>query len=209
MGCNGIIHMNLRESLLYPPHIAQTSPHLNPSHFYVGASASGVLSNASAPHHHLAERPGILRLPEGTFLLGGKAYSPVTVDSRHPDVMGDFNRGKYVKTVGKGAFQGCKKLKSVTVGKSVRTIGSKAFYKDGKLKSVAFKGKSVKKVGSKAFKGISKKAVIKAPKSKKKAYQKRVRKAGAPKSVRVKWRHPGMKRSRAFRSMREALFTVV
>ena len=67
--------------------------------------------------------------------------------------------------MGKSAFSGCKKLKTITV------------------KSTKFKSG---KVGSKAFSGIAKNATFKCPKSKLKSYKKLFKKAGAPKNAKYK-----------------------
>lgn len=109
------------------------------------------------------------------------------------------------------AFNGCKKLKSVTIGKNVKMIGNKAFYKCTslkklvlpasmaklgkkafygctKLKSISIKSKKLKgqSVGAQAFKGIHTKAVIKVPKKQKKTYQKWLRKKGITKLMKIK-----------------------
>ena len=83
-----------------------------------------------------------------------------------------------VTEVEAGALQNLKKLKSVTIGENVKTIGKNAFRGCKKLKKIIFLGKKVKSIGSKAFDGIAKKAKITCPKAKKKAYQKLVKKSG-------------------------------
>ncbi len=91
-----------------------------------------------------------------------------------------------VTSIGSGAFSGCSKATSATVGKNVTKIGSKAFYNCKKLAKITIKGTKLKSVGSKAFKGISKKASIKVPKSKLKTYKKLLNKKGQASSVKVK-----------------------
>ena len=73
--------------------------------------------------------------------------------------------GKKVKSIGKAAFSGCKKLRSVTLKTAKLTSG---------------------KVGSGAFKGIHAKAVVKVPKSKYKSYKTMLKKKGLPSKVKVK-----------------------
>ena len=68
-------------------------------------------------------------------------------------------------SIGKNAFKGCKKLKTITI-------------KSGKLTK-----KSIRKG---AFKGISSKTVIKVPKKKLKAYKKLFRQKGLSKKVKMK-----------------------
>lgn len=66
---------------------------------------------------------------------------------------------------GKSAFQGCKKLKTIT-------------FKTTKL--------TAKKVGTKAFKGTPAKATVKVPKKVKKAYKKWLTKKGISKKAKIK-----------------------
>ena len=77
-------------------------------------------------------------------------------------------------------------MAKAVIGKNVVTIGKSAFSGDSKLKSITVKGKALKKVGKQALKGINKKAVIRVPKSKKKAYQKLFKGKGQKKTVKVK-----------------------
>lgn len=65
------------------------------------------------------------------------------------------------------AFYKNKKLAKVIIGKNVSKIGKKAFFGDSKLKSVTIKSKSLKKVGAKAFANTHKKLKIIVPKKKK------------------------------------------
>nr|MCR5542581.1 leucine-rich repeat domain-containing protein [Eubacterium sp.] len=72
---------------------------------------------------------------------------------------------KTVKKIGKEAFSGCKKLRTLTI-------------KTTKLKK--------KTIGKNAVKNINKKAKVKVPKSKKKAYRKILKKKGLPKTAKIK-----------------------
>ena len=90
-----------------------------------------------------------------------------------------------VTAVNTGAFQNCKKLKSVVIGKGITSIGTKAFSGCKSLKKITIKSTKLKKVGKNAFKGIHAKAVIKAPKAKLKAYKKLLKKKGQGKKVRI------------------------
>ena len=69
-------------------------------------------------------------------------------------------------------FSGCKELKKITIPSGVKTIGKKAFYGSSKLKTVTFKSTKIKKVGSKAFCKIKKGATIKLQKKNKKSIKK-------------------------------------
>lgn len=91
-----------------------------------------------------------------------------------------------VTSIGKKAFKGRKKLKSVTIGSNVKVINKKAFAGCKKLKKVVVKSKILKKVKAKAFKGINKKASFKVSRAKLKKYKKMIKKGGAPKSAKFK-----------------------
>ena len=100
-------------------------------------------------------------------LKGNKKMTSVTI-------------GSNVKTIGSGAFMNCRKLTRVTVtAKGLTSIGKNAFKGDRKLKTVDLrKVKALKKAGKGAFQGTSKKVTVKVPKQKKKAYRKLLKKAG-------------------------------
>ncbi len=77
-----------------------------------------------------------------------------------------------VTAIGSKAFQGCKKLSSVSIGKYVKTIGKQAFYQCKKLKKITIKGTALKSVGKNALKGIYSNAVILCPKKQMAKYKK-------------------------------------
>ena len=64
-----------------------------------------------------------------------------------------------------------KKATKAVIGKNVSKIGKKAFNGDGKLKSITVKSRKLKMVGKLALKGINKKAVIRIPEVKEKSLQ--------------------------------------
>ena len=88
--------------------------------------------------------------------------------------------GANVTKIGAKAFAKCTELKSVNVkSKKLKTIGKQAFAGDKKLTRFKMKvNKKLKTVGKKAFKGVSKKCKLFVPKNKKKAYKKTLRKGG-------------------------------
>ncbi len=141
------------------------------------------------------------------YKVDNKATSKITIPSA---VSMDGVKFK-VTDISDNAFNGCKKLKSVTIGKSVTTIGNKAFskctslkkitlpvgitkigkkafYGCKKLKTITIKSKKLnsKSVGAQAFKRLHKKAVIKVPKKQKKAYTKWLKKKGITKKMKIK-----------------------
>ncbi len=85
-----------------------------------------------------------------------------------------------VVSINTKAMKGDRKLTTLTIGKNVKNIGRQAFYGCKKLKTITIKtsqltSKSVKK---KSFKGIAKRAKIKVPGKKIKSYKKLFRARG-------------------------------
>lgn len=93
-----------------------------------------------------------------------------------------------VTSIAKNALKGNKKLEKLSIGTNVKQIGKNAFNGCSKLKSIVIKSKKLtaKKTGSKAFKGINSKATIKVPKNRLEQYKKLVKSKGAGKNVKVK-----------------------
>lgn len=79
-----------------------------------------------------------------------------------------------VTSIASKALQKKTRLKKVVIGSNVSSIGKNAFYGCKKLKTIQIKTTKLtaKKVGKNAFKGINKKAKFKVPAKKKKLYQK-------------------------------------
>lgn len=91
-----------------------------------------------------------------------------------------------VTAIADQAFAGQKKATKAVIGANVTKIGKKAFYGDSRLKSITVKGKKLKTVGKQALKGINKHAVVRVPKAKKNAYKALFKGKGQKKSVKVK-----------------------
>jgi len=91
-----------------------------------------------------------------------------------------------VTSIEEGAFKNYKKLKKVVIGKNITTIGKTAFYGDKKLKTITIKSKKITSIGKKAFKKISTKATIKCPSSKLKKYKKLLKKSGISSKITIK-----------------------
>ena len=87
-----------------------------------------------------------------------------------------------------GTFAGCTSLTSITIGKNVKKIGKNAFTGCKKLKSIIIKTKKLttKTVKKGAFNGISKKVVVKVPKSKYKTYKKLLPAKGLKKAAKIR-----------------------
>jgi len=92
-----------------------------------------------------------------------------------------------ITSINVDAFKKYKNLTSVIIGANINTIASNAFNGDKKLKSITIKSKALKKVGRNAIKGINYKAKIKVPKSKFKVYKKIFNKStGFKKTMKIK-----------------------
>jgi hypothetical protein len=93
-----------------------------------------------------------------------------------------------VTAIADKAFKNHKTITKIVIGKNVTTIGKNAFSGCKKLKTIIIKSKKLtsKSVSKNAFKGISSKVTIKVPKSKVKAYTKLFRKKGLNKKVKVR-----------------------
>lgn len=92
-----------------------------------------------------------------------------------------------VTEIAKGAFKNNKKLTKVTIGKNVKKIGASAFEGCIKLKTVSIKSSNVTSVGKNAIKNINKKATITCPSKKVKAYKKLFSsKTGYKKTMKIK-----------------------
>ncbi|WP_044294266.1 LamG-like jellyroll fold domain-containing protein [Robinsoniella peoriensis] len=114
---------------------------------------------------------------------------PVKITLKTVKVPDSVKIGNYrykVTEIGKSAFKGNKKLKTVKIGKNVKKIGTAAFYNDKALKTITVYSKVIKSVGKNALKGIHARAVIKVPKSKLKSYQSRFAKKGQKETVIIK-----------------------
>ena len=83
-----------------------------------------------------------------------------------------------VTTISSNALKKNKKVTNVVIGKYVKSIGKNAFYGCKNLKKVTVKTSGLKKVGSKAFAGTNKMIVIKVPAKKVKAYKKLLKNKG-------------------------------
>lgn len=100
-----------------------------------------------------------------------------------------YDGDKYtVTTVKASACYNRKKLKYLTIGKNIKSIGKNAFKGCKKLKSITIKTKKLttKNTGAASFKGIYAKATIKVPKTKYKAYKTLLKKKGVGKKARFK-----------------------
>ncbi len=85
------------------------------------------------------------------------------------------------------AFKNCRKLQKVTIGSNVKKIGKQAFSGCGKLKTINMKkAAKVTSFGNKAFSKIHAKATVTVPAKKLKTYKNALKKAGLPKKASVK-----------------------
>ena len=93
-----------------------------------------------------------------------------------------------VTAIADNAFKNNKKVTKVVIPSNIITIGKNAFNGCSKLKTIQIKSTKLtsKSISKNAFKGISKKVTIKVPKKKLKAYKKLFRKKGLSKKVKMK-----------------------
>ncbi|MDE6567220.1 MAG: CotH kinase family protein [Lachnospiraceae bacterium] len=98
----------------------------------------------------------------------GKKAKKITI----PATVKNSGKTYQVTGIATKAFAKHKTLKTVVIGKNVKSIGKSAFKGCKKLKTVKVKTSKLKKVEKDAFANISKSAVFKLPKKKAKAYKK-------------------------------------
>ena len=119
--------------------------------------------------------------------------------------------GSNIKTIGKNAFSGATKLKTVSIGKNVTEIGAKAFFKCTGLTSLTIPSKvskigkyafygckglktitldttllSADTVSERAFRGLPAEVTVSVPKKKEKAYKTLLVKLGLSKKITIK-----------------------
>lgn len=93
-----------------------------------------------------------------------------------------------ITSIGEKAFYKCTSLTKITIPSKVKKIGKQAFYGDKKLKTITIKTTKLttKTVGSEAFKGTATNATIKVPKSKLSSYKKWLVSKGVNKKATIK-----------------------
>jgi ribosomal protein S4E len=95
-----------------------------------------------------------------------------------PDTVTHQNITYKVTSIADKALYGNKKVKAVTIGSNVKTIGKSAFEKCKKLKKVKVNATTLTSVGKKAFKKTTDDLFVKVPKKSYKSYVKLFKKAG-------------------------------
>ena len=93
-----------------------------------------------------------------------------------------------VTKIADNSFRNNKKITEITIGKNIVSIGKNAFYGCKKLKTITIRSKKLtsKTVSKNAFKGLTKITTIKVPKNKLTAYKKLLKKKGLSSKVKVK-----------------------
>ena len=113
-----------------------------------------------------------LTIPK-TVKIGGKTYKVTSVGEGACESLKKLRTvtvGDNVTTVGNRAFMNCKKLDSITFGKNIISLGEKVLYNSKKLRRVKFVGNAVKKIGAHTFKGVPRTVDILVPNKKVKKY---------------------------------------
>jgi len=123
---------------------------------------------------------------KGTVMLMGTTKKQAKVVIRSTVKIG--GKSFKVTAINNKAFWKNKTIRKLTIPASVTKIGKQAFYGCSKLKTITISSAKLKSknVGAKAFKGIYKKAVIKVPKSKLKTYKKLLKSKGVPSKATIK-----------------------
>ncbi len=125
-----------------------------------------------------------------TVKLHGTSYRVTAVEAsafKNCTKATSASLGKNIITIGKHAFNGCKKVKQVTVNsKKMTTIGVKAFYNCKVLTKVTIQSTALKRVGNNAFGKTAKKLIVKVPAKKRAAYKKLLKGKGLSKLAKVK-----------------------
>lgn len=80
--------------------------------------------------------------------------------------------GSNIRTIGEGAFRGCKGITGITIPKNVTQIKKNAFYGCKKLSVITVRTTKLSGIGSGAWKGIRDSARFNVPSKKLKAYKK-------------------------------------
>ena len=93
-----------------------------------------------------------------------------------------------VTKIADNSFKNNNKITEITIGKNIVSIGKNAFYGCKKLKTITIRSKKLtsKTVSKNAFKGLTRITTIKVPKNKLTAYKKLLKKKGLSSKVKVK-----------------------
>lgn len=123
---------------------------------------------------------------KGTVMLTGTTKKQANVVIKSTVKIG--GKSFKVTAINNKAFKNNKTIKKLTIPSSVTKIGKQAFYGCSKLKTITIHSSKLKSknVGAKAFKGIYKKAVIKVPKAKLKTYKKLLKAKGVSSKAAIK-----------------------
>ena len=133
-------------------------------------------------------------IPDSVTSIGSMAFvGNKLTELVIPDIYTDGTTMAKVKALANaasstGVLRGNTTVTNVVIGRFVNSIGNYAFEGCKKLKTITIKSKKLKKVGSKAIKGIYKKATIKCPgKTYVKKYKKLFKsKTGYKKTMKIK-----------------------
>lgn len=120
---------------------------------------------------------------KGTVAFAGLAKNVKTV--KIGDTVTILGAKFKITQIANGALKNKTSVTSVTIGKNVQTIGKNAFYGTKKLKTITIKSAKITKVGAKALQNINAKAKIKVPKAKLKKYTSLFKNKGQKKTVKI------------------------
>ena len=102
-----------------------------------------------------------------------------------PDKVTYRKKSYKVTVIDAKAFKNRKNITKVTMGKNITKIGKEAFYGDKKLKTIVIRSTKITFIGKNALKGIDAKATIKVPVKKRNAYSTILKKKGQASTVKI------------------------
>ncbi len=126
-----------------------------------------------------------ISIPDKTATLTGVTDEKIKT-IKIPDTIKHDGKTFKVTEVAPNACKGLSKLENLGFGKNIKKIGKNAFNGCKKLKSISFSGTSLKKIGSDAFKGIAAKATFTCEKKVLATYKKLIKNSNPPSSVKYK-----------------------
>lgn len=144
-----------------------------------------ILQDAAMKNNYVVTAPGQTVAYKGTINKKAKSITvPATVT-----IEGTAYK---VTSIAAGAFKNNKNITKVTISSNISSIGKQAFYGCKKLKTINIKSKNLtaRSIGAKAFSKVGsnnyKKLTVKVPKSKKNTYKKILKKKGLSGRAKVK-----------------------
>ncbi|MCI8564673.1 MAG: leucine-rich repeat protein, partial [Lachnospiraceae bacterium] len=122
-----------------------------------GVKNGGSVTGAEVAYFKSAAKAKVVKIPQ-TVTINAIKYKVTSISNnafKNNKIVTKVKMGNTIVTIGKNAFLGCKKLKTVTLGKKLKTLKEKAFCNCVSLTKAAIPNK-VAKIGKMAFSGCKK-----------------------------------------------------